>query len=391
MASLVVLLAAALLSGSHVSQAFSSPLIRGGDLPLWNHSRFAAVARLKGWRLADAASSEANASTETPQKEEKQDKVRGTAHYKYISVCIASLLPCIIIVVQNAKYIQQLFQNLLQQCDRWIVTGSQTCVERAYNIVHQIQSSSLHSQEDTPKALQMMQQAGMPSQNSKHDNNDNTKNDEKKRKELGKTNHRERRQLAQERTEWEQDWESQVDQGRSALSRRASNREKRDVLLGTIGSNLESFAKEKQQLQATINDENSETDNESNIDNNNNNNNNAALLQQEAATKSAELVAMAGKGGKFEGETMGIGGLDDVLGEIKRRIWVPLAAPPTLLQELGISPVRGLLLYGRPGCGKTLLARTVGQILSPARPITVVSGPELMDKYVGSSEKVRLL
>lgn len=51
--------------------------------------------------------------------------------------------------------------------------------------------------------------------------------------------------------------------------------------------------------------------------------------------------------------------------------------------------VRGLLLYGKPGCGKTLLARTLGSILSPMRPITVVSGPEIMDKFVGSSEKVR--
>jgi len=39
------------------------------------------------------------------------------------------------------------------------------------------------------------------------------------------------------------------------------------------------------------------------------------------------------------------------------------------------------------GCGKTLIARTIGKILSPARPVTVVSGPELMDKFVGSSEQ----
>jgi ATP-dependent 26S proteasome regulatory subunit len=99
--------------------------------------------------------------------------------------------------------------------------------------------------------------------------------------------------------------------------------------------------------------------------------------------------AKAGSGTQFEGESLGIGGLDDVLAQVKRRVWIPLAAPPSLLEELGIHPVRGLLLYGKPGCGKTLLARTLGKILSPMRPITVVSGPEIMDKFVGSSEKVR--
>lgn len=257
--------------------------------------------------------------------------------------------------------------NLLQQCDRWIVTGSQTCVERAYNILNQISHDSLHKEEDMQKARTIMSNANMPAL---------------EKKELGKTNHKERRQQAQERTEWEQDWESQVDQGRSALSRRSQ----KDIMLGSIGSNLESFANEKKQLQDTMNDNNNDV---TSNDENDNNNNASQELLQDAATKSAELVALAGKGGKFEGEGMGIGGLDEVLSEIKRRIWVPLAAPPTLLNELGISPVRGLLLYGKPGCGKTLLARTVGRILSPARPITVVSGPELMDKYVGSSEKVR--
>ena len=104
-----------------------------------------------------------------------------------------------------------------------------------------------------------------------------------------------------------------------------------------------------------------------------------------AQLRTSELVAKSGT--NFDGDLMGIGGLDEVLAQVKRRIWVPLAAPPVLLQELGISPVRGLLLYGMPGCGKTLIARTIGQILSPVRPVTVVSGPELMDKFVGSSEQ----
>ena len=57
------------------------------------------------------------------------------------------------------------------------------------------------------------------------------------------------------------------------------------------------------------------------------------------------------------------------------------------VSELGIQPTRGLLLYGAPGCGKTLLASTLGSMLSPFRPITVVNGPEILDKFVGSSEQ----
>jgi hypothetical protein len=106
-----------------------------------------------------------------------------------------------------------------------------------------------------------------------------------------------------------------------------------------------------------------------------------------ASAISSELIARAGSGSAFTGSALGVGGLDDVLSQIQRRVWTPLAAPPALLMQLGIQPVRGLLLYGHPGCGKTLLARKLGEILSPCRPITIVSGPEIMDKFVGSSEK----
>eukprot|EP00591_Stephanopyxis_turris_P002257 CAMPEP_0195507934 /NCGR_PEP_ID=MMETSP0794_2-20130614/1273_1 /TAXON_ID=515487 /ORGANISM="Stephanopyxis turris, Strain CCMP 815" /LENGTH=761 /DNA_ID=CAMNT_0040634769 /DNA_START=391 /DNA_END=2676 /DNA_ORIENTATION=+ len=111
-----------------------------------------------------------------------------------------------------------------------------------------------------------------------------------------------------------------------------------------------------------------------------------ALKTASANSRTSELIARAGAGSSFTGNELGIGGLDDVLSQIKRRVWVPLAAPPALLSDLGIKPVRGLLLYGEPGCGKTLLARCLGAILSPARPITIVSGPEIMDKFVGASE-----
>jgi len=64
---------------------------------------------------------------------------------------------------------------------------------------------------------------------------------------------------------------------------------------------------------------------------------------------------------------------------------VPLCTPSTVLEELGTSRVKGLLLHGPPGCGKSLLASKLAASLSH-RPPTLVSGPEIMDKFVGGSE-----
>ena len=57
------------------------------------------------------------------------------------------------------------------------------------------------------------------------------------------------------------------------------------------------------------------------------------------------------------------------------------------LAALGLSPVRGLLLYGPPGCGKTALAREISRALRARKP-KIVSAPELLDRWVGSSEKL---
>ena len=50
-----------------------------------------------------------------------------------------------------------------------------------------------------------------------------------------------------------------------------------------------------------------------------------------------------------------------------------------------------MLLYGPPGCGKTLIARQIGKVLNAREP-KIVNGPEVLDKYVGASEeKIREL
>ena len=51
-----------------------------------------------------------------------------------------------------------------------------------------------------------------------------------------------------------------------------------------------------------------------------------------AASKVSDIIAAAGSGSNFNGTSLGVGGLEDVLEEIKTRIWTPLAAPPQLLK-----------------------------------------------------------
>jgi vesicle-fusing ATPase len=57
------------------------------------------------------------------------------------------------------------------------------------------------------------------------------------------------------------------------------------------------------------------------------------------------------------------------------------------LASLGIQPVRGLLLYGRPGTGKTLIVREIARALG-ARPPKIVAASELLDRWVGGSERL---
>ncbi|MDT5365620.1 MAG: hypothetical protein QOC62_51 [Mycobacterium sp.] len=91
-------------------------------------------------------------------------------------------------------------------------------------------------------------------------------------------------------------------------------------------------------------------------------------------------------------EEVAVGGvtLDDVgdMAETKQALteavlW-PLQHPDTFAR-LGIQPPRGVLLYGPPGCGKTFVVRALAS--SGRLSVHAVKGAELMDKWVGASEK----
>jgi len=57
------------------------------------------------------------------------------------------------------------------------------------------------------------------------------------------------------------------------------------------------------------------------------------------------------------------------------------------LSLLGLQPVRGMLLYGRPGVGKTLIVREIARVLS-SRPPKIIAASELLDRWVGGSERL---
>jgi len=79
-----------------------------------------------------------------------------------------------------------------------------------------------------------------------------------------------------------------------------------------------------------------------------------------------------------------IGGLEDLKQKLIESVDWPLSHPK-IFKRMGISPPRGILLYGPPGCGKTLLARAVAT--ETKANFISIKGPELLSKYVGESEK----
>jgi len=93
----------------------------------------------------------------------------------------------------------------------------------------------------------------------------------------------------------------------------------------------------------------------------------------------------------FDFEKLGIGGLDQEFNQIFRRAFASRIWPSKVIKQMGINHVRGMLLYGPPGCGKTLIARQIGKVLNAREP-KIVNGPEILNKFVGGSEeKIREL
>eukprot|EP01090_Pellita_catalonica_P017078 TRINITY_DN5081_c0_g1_i1.p1 TRINITY_DN5081_c0_g1~~TRINITY_DN5081_c0_g1_i1.p1 ORF type:complete len:427 (+),score=92.84 TRINITY_DN5081_c0_g1_i1:130-1410(+) len=80
-----------------------------------------------------------------------------------------------------------------------------------------------------------------------------------------------------------------------------------------------------------------------------------------------------------------IGGLEEQIQEIKETVELPLTRPE-LYEDIGILPPKGVILYGQPGTGKTLVAKAVANKTSAT--FLRVSGSELIQKYLGEGPKL---
>ncbi|KAF9899480.1 spermatogenesis associated protein 5 [Linnemannia zychae] len=79
-----------------------------------------------------------------------------------------------------------------------------------------------------------------------------------------------------------------------------------------------------------------------------------------------------------------IGGQEEIKQKLKESVEWPLQHPDAFIR-MGIRPPKGILLYGPPGCSKTLMAKALAT--QAGLNFIAVKGPELFSKWVGESEK----
>lgn len=80
-----------------------------------------------------------------------------------------------------------------------------------------------------------------------------------------------------------------------------------------------------------------------------------------------------------------IGGLEQQIQEVREAVELPLLHPE-LYEEMGIKPPKGVILYGAPGTGKTLLAKAVAN--STSATFLRIVGSELIQKYLGDGPRL---
>jgi len=98
------------------------------------------------------------------------------------------------------------------------------------------------------------------------------------------------------------------------------------------------------------------------------------------------VISITGEGKKEEARLTyeDIGGIGEQIKRIREMIELPLKFPQ-IFARLGVEPPKGVLLYGPPGCGKTLIARVIANETDAY--FLQLSGPQIMHKFYGQSEE----
>ena len=78
-----------------------------------------------------------------------------------------------------------------------------------------------------------------------------------------------------------------------------------------------------------------------------------------------------------------IGGLDEIVRQVREVIELPIISPQ-IFEHYHLTPHKGILLYGPPGCGKTMIAKAIANDINAH--FIVVNGPDILNKYLGQSE-----
>ncbi|RMZ55402.1 hypothetical protein APUTEX25_003526, partial [Auxenochlorella protothecoides] len=119
----------------------------------------------------------------------------------------------------------------------------------------------------------------------------------------------------------------------------------------------------------------------------------SALMKEAAALAVKRIFAQAGEQdtltpAELEGLAITMADVESAVGKIRNELDFAITQPianPGIFAAMGLQQGAGVLLYGPPGCGKTLVAKAAAAA-SGANFISI-KGPELLNKYVGESER----
>ncbi len=113
-----------------------------------------------------------------------------------------------------------------------------------------------------------------------------------------------------------------------------------------------------------------------------------SALWRPAGAVMANVVSLRGEVPKPQGTSIGfddIGGLEDVKRQVRRKIINPFRDKRALFEKFKRKAGGGVLMYGPPGCGKTMLARALATECNAS--FQDVRAAEILDRYVGTAEK----